>query len=442
MKISCGRTLNRFIRTLSTFARHPGLSIAAASRDAAEAAAIYRLLQNPKLTEENVMEGYRNETIRCMQATGESVFLCVQDTTEVNYTHLKHTPDLGNCRAPKSKGLFVHSGLVLTTSGLSLGLLHQKIWSRDPELKGQRKVNRPYEEKESYKWTETAKASKESLPSSIRLVHMGDREADFFEFFHHLEKDEQSYVVRAVQNRITEEDGRFLFDEIRQRPVAGHLAVSIPRDTRKGVPARETTLAVRYLTDTVRVPTHLQQKRAGFAPLSCTLIHVIEVTPLPDQSPIEWFLVTNLPVTSLEDASEKVAWYVKRWRIERFHYVLKSGCEVEKLQERQADRLRKLLLWYSIIALQLQHLTELARQQPEAPCTLVMEDEEWRVLYRIANKTNTVPDQPPSLREVIFALAKLGGFLGRKSDGDPGVKVIWRGLQAFRTVFENYRFLL
>lgn len=442
MRIHCTRTLKRFIQTLTTLSGKPGASIAEASHDAAEGKAIYRLLQNPGITEENVLEAYRNETLRQMEQSGESVFLCVQDTTEINYAGLKQTTGLGDTNRTVTKGLFAHSALALTVTGLPLGMLHQHIWARDLSLKPTRKVSRPYEEKESYRWTATAQASVVGLPPQTRLIHVADREADFFEFLHTLQADGQSYVVRAVQNRITEVDRCFVWDKVRDQPVAGEVVVSIPRDTRKGVPARETTLSIRFLTDTVKVPQHLIQKRAGFQPLCYTVIHVMETTPLEGEDPIEWYLATNLPITCAEEASEKVAWYVQRWKIERFHYILKSGCEIEKLKEAHADQLRKLILFYSIIALNLQYLTYLSRQTPDAPCTQAMNDEEWKVLYRIAHKTNKLPLQPPTLREAVVALAKMGGFLGRKSDGDPGVKVLWRGIQAFRTILESYKYLL
>ncbi|MCM3701514.1 IS4 family transposase [Paenibacillus macerans] len=375
-----------------------------------------------------------------MKETGQNVFLCVQDTTGVSYGQRDKTDGLGEYNDSKAKGLLTHSALLLTTSGLPLGLLYQKTWAREPKPKGQRKVSRPYEEKENYRWTEAAEASTAAVPADMKLIHIGDREADYIEFLYLLQEDGQSYVVRSVQNRITEDEGTRLWDKVRAQPAAGEIRVSIPRDTRRGMPARETTLAVRFTSDTVQVPAHLQQKGAGYSPLLCTLIHVTEVTPLADQAPIEWFLVTNVPTTNAEEAAGKVAWYVQRWKIERFHYILKSGCEVEKLQAEHADRLKKHILFYSIIAVQIQHLTYLAIQQPDAPHTEVISEEEWQVLYRIAYKTKTLPEHPATVRDVV--LAKLGGFLGRKSDGDPSAKVIWKGLQAFRTVFESYHFLM
>jgi len=432
--------LKRFIQTMTTLSTHLGASISAASADNAERQGIGRLLDNSAVNEENVMDCYRLETLRRMKETGQNVFLCVQDTTGVSYGQREKTVGLGEYNGTKAKGLLTHSALLLTPSGLPLGLLYQKTWAREPKPKGQRKVSRPYAEKENYRWTEAAQASATAVPKEMKLIHIGDREADYFEFLYLLEQDKQSYVVRSVQNRILEGEGIGLWDKVRSQPAAGEIRASIPRDTRRGVPARETKLAIRFASGTVQVTTHLQQK--GYAPLSCTLIHVTEVTPMEGQEPIEWFLITNVPTTNAEEAAEKVAWYVQRWKIERFHYILKSGCEVEKLQERHADRLKKLILMYSIIAVQIQHLTYLARQQPDAPYTEVISEEEWHVLYRIAYKTKTLPKQPATVNDVVLALAKLGGFLGRKSDGDPGAKVIWKGLQAFRTVFESYGFLL
>ncbi|WP_223869974.1 IS4 family transposase [Paenibacillus sabuli] len=392
--LASGHLVKRFIRTMNTLARQPGMLISAASQDAAEAKAIYRLLKNSQLTEEVVLQTYRQETLRQMKATGESVFLCVQDTTEIDYGARAKTTGLGEFRSSKSKGLLAHSALVLTPSGLPLGVLHQKIWARDPALKGERQVSRPYEEKESYKWTESAKASMHDLPASTRLIQIGDREADFFEFLHTLEEDGQSYVVRSVQNRITETDGERMWDHVRAQEESARIVVSLPRDTHREKPARETTLAIRYVSDTAQVPGHLKRKKAGYMPLTCSLIHVVEVTPLPDQEPIEWFLVTNLPLADGAAACEKVGWYVRRWQIERFHYILKSRCGVEKLQQRDANALRKLILMYSIIAVDLQRLTYLARLDPDAPCTQAMSEEEWHVLYRIVHQTKQLPAQP------------------------------------------------
>ncbi|SFF06045.1 Transposase Tn5 dimerisation domain-containing protein [Paenibacillus algorifonticola] len=148
-----------------------------------------------------------------------------------------------------------------------------------------------------------------------------------------------------------------------------------------------------------------------------------------------------MDVTNLDEAVEKVQGYIHRWKIERFHYILKSGCEVEKLQSRTAERLEKLILFYSIISVRILGMTYLARKHPDESCTTFLEEEEWRVLYCISNRTSLAPSIPPTIKEAVSYLAKLGGFLGRKGDGEPGAKVIWKGLNQLHTVLKHYKYL-
>ncbi|HCA28833.1 MAG TPA: IS4 family transposase [Ruminococcaceae bacterium] len=158
--------------------------------------------------------------------------------------------------------------------------------------------------------------------------------------------------------------------------------------------------------------------------------------------PIQWYLFTNVEILSFDEAIEKVKWYTQRWKIERFHYILKSGCKIEELQEEDAIRLRKLMLMYSIIASRILCMTYLARENPESSCETMFQEEEWRVLYRIANKTSNCPEKAPTIKEAVDYVAKLGGFLGRKGDGDPGAKVIWRGLKELNVVLQHYKHLI
>ncbi len=192
-------------------------------------------------------------------------------------------------------------------------MLDQEIWARDPEQRGKRKANRPIEEKESYKWLKSMKKSKQGFPKGIKLVHMADREADFFEFFDKTIEMEQDYVIRAAQNRVTDENGHLLFELVQQEPAASQ--------------------------SDIRVPQQLEKKWGKNSYIECYIINAKEIDPLPGIEPIEWFLVTNIAITTADEAMEKISWYVQRWKIERFHYILKNGCEVEELQE-EAERLK------------------------------------------------------------------------------------------------------
>jgi len=130
-----------------------------------------------------------------------------------------------------------------------------------------------------------------------------------------------------------------------------------------------------------------------------------------------------------EEALQKVEWYRERWKIERFHFTLKSGCNVEELQLGTKERLENAIALYSVVAWRLTWLTYQARVTPNFSCSMILEKHEWQALYCVVNKTHTPPENPPTLEEAVSLIARLGGFLGRKHDGKPGVKVIWRGLQ-------------
>jgi hypothetical protein len=144
--------------------------------------------------------------------------------------------------------------------------------------------------------------------------------------------------------------------------------------------------------------------------------------------------MTNEPLETAEAAYERVYYYTQRWKIERFHYVLKSGCTVEKLQERSVDKTTLLVLMYSVIAVMIMNLTYIARIAPEKPCTIFFEEDEWKMLYCTANKTKKAPKKPYSIQEAVTYLGWLGGPKRAPSDGPPGLKTIWVGLSTLNTL--------
>jgi hypothetical protein len=175
-------------------------------------------------------------------------------------------------------------------------------------------------------------------------------------------------------------------------------------------------------------PPHHHLKRGQLKPLSLWAILVQEEAPSAGVTPIVWLLWTSLPITDLDAALRCVRWYSYRWLIERYHFVLKSGCRLEDLQLAEAARLERALATYCIVAWRLLWLTYEARQNPDTPCDRVLERSEWQALYCRIHKTSRPPATPPTLRQAVRWIAQLGGFLGRKADGEPGVQTIWLGL--------------
>lgn len=252
LAIHSGRTIKRLIQTMITLSGKPQASIAGASRDKAEAKAIYRLFENEDVTEEVILQAHRKATIQKMKDSGEAIILCVQDTTTLNYSTHHKTERLGDFGAGlNNKGLLVHSALAVTPNGIALGLLDQHIWTRDFAERGKSRDQdatrqKPIQEKESYKWIRAMDNSQKDIPEGIRLVHVGDREADIYEFFDDATSKQADFLVRVAQNRNIFEDDTKLFDAVKSQPSAGRIVTHIPRDTRRNLPKREATLDIRY----------------------------------------------------------------------------------------------------------------------------------------------------------------------------------------------------
>lgn len=166
-----------------------------------------------------------------------------------------------------------------------------------------------------------------------------------------------------------------------------------------------------------------------------------EPQPPAEVEPLDWKLLTSVPVISAEDALERLEWYAARWGIERWHFILKSGCRIEMRQLESAERLQRLFTVYAVIAWRIFYATLLARLVPDIACTAVLQDDEWEALYCRIHHAPVPPATPPPLREVVRWIARLGGFLGRTGDGEPGSKTLWQGFQELIPMTEMYRIM-
>ncbi|MFH1039338.1 MAG: IS4 family transposase [PVC group bacterium] len=207
------------------------------------------------------------------------------------------------------------------------------------------------------------------------------------------------------------------------------LSVIIPR--RKGKPERVASVEVRFAPVTIKSP---RNNRSQVPSVEVWGIYINEPSPPENEEPLSWMLLTTLEVETTEDAIRYIDYYSVRFSIELFHKVLKSGCNIEKHQLKTAERLINCLAIDAIVAWRVMFLTMMGRSVPDLPCTVLFEEHEWKALYCFANKTQKPPEQPPSLGEAVSLVAKLGGFLGRKSDGQPGVQVLWRGMKILSVI--------
>jgi hypothetical protein len=433
----------RVERTFDQLSSNPTASISNACNDPHQAKAVYRLLSNDKFTPDGVLKISHQETMRRIAESGECVVLMPQDTTTLNYSGLKATQGLGNiCDKQSAFGILLHSSIAVSENGQPFGLLTQKTWVRPPEEFGKKKKRKqlPIEEKESYKWLETL--DNVHIPDELKhvhFIHLCDREGDLYELFAKAHLEEVTYLCRRVQNRIVitdNEEELAINNYLDVLPVAGEITVDVPRDSHTKRKARTAKLEIKYGTVRIKKPSNLNKSENMPISVEVSLVSAQEID-LPDgEDGISWQLITNDSVETFEEAVTCVKRYTQRWKIEVFHHVLKSGCTIEKAQANTTEKLIKLIALYSVIALEIMILTHLARTNPDASCEIFFEADEWKILYRVAKKTKIIPENPPSIREAVFMIAKLGGFLGRKSDGFPGVVTIWRGFMKFHTIID------
>ena len=437
------RLEKRFIKTMGTLAGQPEKSIWSCSENRAEAKAIYRLLGNDGLDREEIMRTHREATVRRMIKSKQTI-LAVQDTTSLNYNNQEKMEGIGYI-SDKTLGVNIHSCLAVTADGLTLGLLDQTSYNREQAKDDSRthdsKKTRELEEKESYRWVQTFETSTADLPEGVKVITVCDREGDMYELLDAVESKGHFFLIRVAQNRMTT-DNRRILDEIRKKRCMGRIELPLPRDSRNNVKERNGTLQIRYDRFDIKRPKILNKNKALQASIEVWVVYAKEENPPKGLEPIEWFLLTNEPIENVETAYERVCYYAHRWKIERFHYVLKSGCKVEKLQERNMNKTTLLVLMYSIIAVLILNLTYIARIHPNVSCTVFFEEDEWQVLYCAANKTKKVPQKPYSIQEAVTYLGWLGGPKTAPSDGPPGVKTIWVGLDKLNTLLVHREWLV
>jgi hypothetical protein len=422
------RRARRVMQMIEQFSANPEASIPKACGSDAATKAAYRALGSEDISAGEIRLAHARATVE--RACSYKRVLVPQDTMVLSFPTLAGTEGLGPVGKDGTRGLLVHSGMVVTPEGLPLGIIHQQVWAREEEeRKRNTRRKRPIEEKESFRWLEMVDAVESTLPHDLEVWVSGDREADIFELFAMPLRPGLHLVVRAEHDRKVEsEEAQYLRHAVENSPALGHMEVSVPRSRKRK--ERAAKLQVRACTLKL-LPPRNHPGRADLSPVPVSVVRVCEVETTPEgEEPIEWMIITTLPVYSLGRAEEVVEAYAQRWKIERYHYVLKSGCGVEKLQLESADRIERALSIYNVVAWRLLYMTYVARVAPDLPCTAVLEDDEWKALFVVGCKRpRPLPDEPPSVREAVRMVAALGGFLGRKCDKEPGIQAIWTGFR-------------
>lgn len=436
------RLARRLRCLLDQMSASPGQPVPAACGDWAATKAAYRFFDNPRVTEHGVLAGHFAATAARVAAS-EGPILILQDTTEFIYNRAQpgkigftKTINGGRYKAGRPNvrtlcGMLMHSSLALNLSGTPIGLTAAKFWTRK-KFKGswalRRHVNPtrvPIETKESYRWLENLRQSMALLGRPERYIHVGDRESDIYELFCLAEDLGTNFLIRVQANRLADAPGTTakatahrVFAQLSATPWAGQHRVSIGQD-------EAAVLKVKFASIRTLPPVGKQKR---YASRLLTYIHALETDPPAGRPPIDWRLVTNLPIADFAAAVEKLGWYALRWKIETFHKVMKSGCRAEETRLETSDRLAKFLALIAVVSWRIFFLTMTARNKPDAAPISVFTSAEINVLDQIDASRPAPRLRDRTLAAYLLQIAMLGGYLNRNHDPPPGITVVWRGL--------------
>src|SRR5881628_2691973 len=447
------RLSGRLVEIAQSKAEKPGRAFTGvAEGDWPAVKAYYRFIDHADeeaVTMGHILEPHRERTIQRMK--GQRTVLCIQDGSDLDYTSLAQCEDLGvigtNQTGAQSRGLHLHSTLAVAPNGLPLGVLRAACVA--PQLKSPDEKRPSYaipiEEKDTFCWIEGLRDTMDlaaQMPQT-RLINVCDREADFFELFEEQRRNPcVDLLVRANHNRVITDEPFKLFEAVRQAPLQTKVQVHVPRQSARPKlskkkakpkrPSRQAELEVRYQ----RIRLRPSKYYSGKTPLDIWVLHAAETAPPEGTSPVEWFLLTTLDIRSAEDAVQCLRWYCLRWRIEDFHRVLKSGCGVEQIAHETAERIRRAIAINLVIAWRIMLMTLLGRETAELPPEVLFSNIELHVLQAYAKKKRLEP--PATLRDTVRLVARIGGYLGRKSDPEPGHQLMWRGYLQLQLMCDGF----
>jgi hypothetical protein len=440
------RRLNRrYELLLDRLSDKPTLSIPAACRGLAETTAAYRFFDNDKTDAAKVLQPHHDATVERIRT--HELVIVAQDTTEIELVRKQERVG-GPLNDESRYGLYVHPLLAMTPQRVPLGVVTAKIWSRDPaefaksqEEKRRARKAKPIEEKESGRWLEgyqSACALAAETPDTT-IVAVSDSEGDIYECLQAGVAGEAEYIVRGCQDRaLLDAEHPLLLQTLACKAALGKMRIRVSKrqastgdETKKRKQPRDGRIArvtIRSAKVLLRGPARPGMKLPD---IYVNAILVKEENPPAGEEPIEWLLLTSLPIETFAEVTKVLDYYCCRWEIEIYFRTLKSGCKIEELQFERQDRFEVCLAMYMIVAWRVLHVLMLGRECPTMRCDAVLAEAEWKSVYVIVTNEDA-PGKPPLLSAMVKMIAEMGGYLNRKHDGPPGPQTMWIGLQRMR----------
>ena len=434
------RRTKRLVKVASALAEGAHGTLPGTFPEWSELKAAYRLFGTDEVTYEAIVAPHWERTRSACRQPGE--YLLIEDTTQMDYSWHAAAEQFGVIGDGGGRGFFVHSTMALRVQRWNarqepetvvVGLFGQYCWHRQPSAarKSEKKGVRLERARESQRWAAVFNDSGGPGPRS-RWTYIADRESDIYEVFGRCQEHGVDFIIRANQPRALDKEDRSVFEAVAQRPVLGHFSVDLR--ARPSQAARKAVMELRSTTVTLRAPW-----RPGGAnkPLKVSVVEAREVDTPEGVRPIHWVLLTNWPCVTFQEAMRVVKAYTRRWLIEEYHKALKSGLHVEESQLSHPVRIQALFGIMAVAGLRLLNTKLLA---VTCPHKAVDQQELGADALAILESAWGRPAGGWTYSSVLIAIARLGGFLARKGDGNPGWITIWRGWQKLMLMVQGFSF--
>lgn len=433
------RLARRAVAMGANIAARPAASLPHQMGAPAQLRGAYRLLNNPRVSLANLLAPVCERTLA--QARAESVVLFVEDTTELNFSAHPQTTGLGPLGSGQSRGLLLHSTLaVVPETRLVLGLAHAQVVERQPKRDKRKWSHSP----EGCVWVVSALAVGSAAPES-QWVHVSDRGSDIFEYMATCLDLNKHFVVRAAHNRrlmwdaemlqAQEPTAQHLRDYLHRQPAQPESQYTLALPAHADHPARLAHLAMAWTAVTLPAPIQAPPAVRQHAPIRVWLVHAWEPDPPPNTEPVEWMLLTSLAIATVAEARRITNWYTCRWLTEDYHQCLKTGCRIEQTQLDDGADIQRLLGFVAPVAVRLLQLRQVARQTPTRPAVQIVDP----LMVQVLARQQQVDWHTLTAEQFWQAVARLGGHQGRRRDGPPGWRTIWRGWHYLSDLTEGVR---
>lgn len=437
------RRTKRLVTMAMQFAQRPDGSTPDQTGNWADLKATYRLFDNNEVSHAEILRPHFAGTRDFLRTQG-GIVLLVSDTTEVDFGRDCKATGLSPTGNGSGRGFFLHTSLAVDRQcGQALGMVAQDLFHRKQAPAAETPAQRLARERESEVWGRVID-SVGTAPQGTVYRHVFDRGADNYEVFCRLCHNECEWVVRAAQTHrmIVLRDGRrtSLSDALSERVVRGTRTVQVK--AQKKQPARTAKVEMRYLRITVPRPKSVSPwvRQEGPVQIEMSAVQLLEPNPPKGCQAVNWVLLTSDQVKKPSQARQVIADYEKRPVVEELHKAAKTGCRLESRQYRTAARLERVSAVQCVIAVRLLQLRAHARLTPDRPAMEVVPEEWVRVLPQVRHRGRHQDPVTMTVRDFYRSLAMLGGFVGRKNDGEPGWITIWRGLEKLHLILRGIQY--